>query len=128
MSLKLESFLHGTPQSSAILEKLTDLPASQQILCILQNLKVLYCIHNRQLPVPVLNHINPVHVPYPTSWRSILIQSSHLPSECFPSGLPIRILYGPPLYPTRTPYLTHLILIDLIIRIMFAEKCSSCRS
>jgi len=106
--------------------------ASQQILCILQNLKVLYGIHNGQLTVPILNQINPVHVPYPTSWTYIVIQSSHLclglPSECCPSGLTIKILYGPPFYPTRAPYSTHLILHYLITRIIFAKECRSHRS
>ena len=37
--------------------------------------------------------------PYPTSWRSVLIISSHLPlclpSGLFPSGFPIKTLYTP---------------------------------
>ena len=39
--------------------------------------------------------------PQPTSWRSILILSTHLrlglPSGLFPSGFPARTLYAPPL-------------------------------
>jgi hypothetical protein len=37
--------------------------ASQEIPCILW----------KPPPVPILSQINPVHVPHPTSWRSILI-------------------------------------------------------
>ena len=40
-----------------------------------------------------------VHPPHPTSWRSILIMSSHLrlglPSGLFPSGFPTETLYTP---------------------------------
>ena len=51
--------------------------ASQQIPCILWNLKVYYRI-NKGLPgVCILSQINSFHVPYPISWKSILI-SSHL--------------------------------------------------
>ena len=36
--------------------------------------------------------------PHPTSWRSILILSTHLrPSGLFPSGFPTKTLYTPPL-------------------------------
>jgi hypothetical protein len=54
---------------------------------------------NSPAPVPVLSQINPVHATHPTSRRSILILSSHLPLG-LPSGLSIRFpltktLYSP---------------------------------
>jgi hypothetical protein len=76
-----------------------------RIPCILWNLKVNHHIHENLPPVPILSHINPVHVPHPNSQRSILILSSHLclclPRGLLPSGFPTKTLYAPPLSPIR---------------------------
>jgi hypothetical protein len=58
--------------------------ASQETPHILWNPKVHYRIHKCRPPVPILSQLNPVHIP--TSWRSILILSSHL-RQSLPSGL-----------------------------------------
>ena len=58
---------------------------------------------------PSLSWASPIQSPYPqpTSWRSILILSTHLrlglPSGLFPSGFPTRTLYAP----SPPPYEPH---------------------
>ena len=56
-----------------------------------------------------LSWANPIHCiyPHPTSWRSIIILSTHLrlglPSGLLPSGFPTKTLYTP----SPHPYLPH---------------------
>ena len=61
---------------------------SPEIPRILYNSKVHYRIHKCPPPVPILSQLDS------TSWRSILILSSHLhlglPSGLFPSGFPTK--------------------------------------
>jgi len=64
--------------------------------------------------------------PHLTSWRSILMLSSHLclgfPSGPFPSGFPNKTLYTLLFSPIRTTCTAHLILLHFITRTIFDEK------
>jgi hypothetical protein len=79
----------------------------------------------RHLSLSWASPIQSIH-PHPTSWRSILILSTHLnlclPSGLFPSGHPTKTLYTPLLSPMGTTSPGHLILLNLIIRIIFGQE------
>ena len=103
--------------------------ASQEIPDILLNPKVHFRIHKRPPHVPILSQLDPFHAPTPTSWRPIVILSSHLrlglPSGLLLSGFSTKTLYTPLLSPVRATYTAHLILLDLITRTILGEKYRS---
>ena len=103
--------------------------ASPEIPHILWNPKVHYRIRKCSPHVPVLSQINPVHAPHSTTWWSILILSWHLhlglPSDLIPSGFPTETLYAPLLSTIRATCPAHLILLDLISRMVLGEDYRS---
>ena len=67
--------------------------------------------------------------PHPTSWRSILILSTHLslglPSGLFPSGFLNKTLYTPLSSPIHATCPAHLILLDFFTRTILGEEYKS---
>ena len=96
--------------------------ASQEIPRIWRNPKVHYRTHKRPPPVSILVQPNSVHIP--TSWRSILILSTHLhlglPSSHFPSGFPTSLSSF-----IRATCPAHPILLDFITRTILGEEYRS---
>ena len=105
-----------TPWSRVLLEKLTGSAASQEIPRIFGTRRFITVLTSaRHLSLYWANSIQSPQTP-PTSWRSILILSSHLrlglPSGLFPSGVPTRTLCTPLPSPIRA---TFIIIITIII-------------
>ena len=78
-----------------------------------------------------LSWASPIHsiYPHPTSWRSILILSTHLclglPSGLFPSSFPTKTLYTPLSSLIRATCPAHLILLDLVTCTILGEEYES---
>jgi len=82
----------------------------------------------RQLSLSWASPIQSIY-PHHTSWRSILILSTHLrlglPSGFLPSGFPSKTLYTPVSSPIRATFPANLILLDFITRTILGEEYKS---
>ena len=93
-----------TPWCRVLLEKLTGLQLVKKFPAFHGNRRFITALTSvRHLSLPRVSPIQSIH-PHPTSWRSILILSTHLclglPSGLLPSGFP----YTPP---SPHPYAPH---------------------
>ena len=96
-----------TPWCRVLLEKLTGLHLVKKFPAFYGTRKFITALTSvRHLSLSCASPIQSTY-PHPTSWRSILILSTHLrlglPSGLFPSGFPTKTLYAP----SHHPYAPH---------------------
>jgi len=94
-----------TPRCGVLLEKLTGLQVVKKFPSFHGIRKFITALTSlRHLFLSWASPIQSIY-PHPTSWRSVLILSTHLrlglPSGLFPSGFPTKTLYTPLSSPIR---------------------------
>ena len=114
-----------TPWCRVLLEKLTGLQLVKKFPAFHRTRRFITALTSvRHLSLSWANPIQSTY-PHPTSWRSILILTTHLhlglPSGLFPSGFPTKTLYAPLSSPIRATWPAHLILLDFITRTITAR-------
>ena len=114
-----------TPRCRVLLEQLTGLQLVKKFPAFHGTGRFITALTSvRHMSLSWASPIQSIH-PHPTSWRSILILSTHLrlglPSGLFPSGLPIKTLYNPLSLPIRATCPAHL-LLDFITRTILGER------
>ena len=114
-----------TPWSRVLLGKLTSFQLVKKFLVFYGTLRFITAFtSSRHLSLSWAS-LTQFISPHPTSWRPILILSSHLhlglPSYLFPSGFPTKTLYTPLLSPIRATCPVYLILLDFITGRILSE-------
>ena len=118
-----------TPWCRVLLEKLTGLQLVKKFIAFHGTRRFITALTSvRHLSVSWASPIQSIYT-HPTSWRSVLILSTHLrlglPSGLFPYGFPTKSLYTPLSSPIRATCPAHLILLDFITRTILGEEYKS---
>ena len=117
-----------TAWCGVLLEKLTGLQLVRKFLAFHGTRRFITALTSvRHLSLSWASPIQSIY-PHPTSWRSILILSTHLrlglTSGLFPSGFPTKTLYTPLSSPIYATCPAHLILLYFITRKIRAKSTS----
>ena len=118
-----------TPCCRLLLEKLTGLKLVKKFPAFHGTRNFFTALTSvRQLSLSWVSPVQSIY-PHPTSWRSILILSTHLglglPSGLLPSGFPTKTLYDPIPSPIRAKCPAHFILLYFITRTILGEQYKS---
>ena len=118
-----------TPWCRVLREKLTGLQLVKKFPAFHATRRFITALTSvRHLSLSWASPIQSIH-PHPTSWRSILILSTHLrlglPSGLLPSGFPSKTLYTGLFSPIRATCPAHLILLHFITRTILGEEYKS---
>ena len=115
-----------TPRCRVLLEKLTCLQLVKKFPEFHGTRRFITALTSvRHLSLSWASPIQSIY-PHSTSWRSILILSTHLrlglPSGLLPSGFPTKTLYTPLFSPIRATCPAHHIILVFITRKIFSEQ------
>ena len=118
-----------TPWCRVLLEKLTGLQLVKKFPAFHGTRRFITALTSfLQLSLSWASPIQSIYK-HPTSWRSILILSTHLrlgfPSGLLPSGFPTKKLYTPLSSPIRATCPAHLIILDFITRTILCKEYKS---
>ena len=121
-----------TPWCRVLLEKLTGLQLVKKFPAFDGTRRFITALTSvRHLSLSWANPIQSTY-PHPTSWRSIIILSTHLrlglSSGLFPSGFPTKTLYTPLSSAIRATCPGHLIILHFITRTILGEEYRSLSS